>query len=273
MKSILAKARDEEYAVAAPNVWDLYSVKVAIEAAEEEKAPIILDFADFMGNIYEFGKIAKDLSINASIPVAINLDHGKTFEEAVRAIRAGFTSVMVDCSLLPFDQNVAQVKEIVKIAHAVGVSVEAELGHVGEGQKYNEERDKGLTDPEEAKEFIEETGIDCLAVAIGTAHGVYKGEPHIDFNRLEEIKKRVDIPLVLHGGSGTGDEVLKNIVKKGISKVNIFTDLSINGCNELKKYLMDDENVNLWEACKKAFEGYKQKLKHYIELFNSNAKA
>ena len=153
----------------------------------------------------------------ANVPVAINLDHGATYEDAIDAIAAGFTSIMVDRSSLPYEENVAQVKELVKVAHATGVSVEAELGHVGQGDNYAVDGKQALTDPAEAKKYIEETGIDMLAVAVGTAHGEYIGTPHIDFDRLAAIKEAVgqDFPLVLHGGSGSGDENLAKACTMG----------------------------------------------------------
>jgi fructose-bisphosphate aldolase class II len=218
---------------------------------------------------------------------ALNLDHGGSYEEIVAAIRAGFTSVMIDRSKLPYKQNVEEVKEIVKIAHHVGVSVEAELGHVGMGYEYESTRDSGLTKPEEAISYIEETGVDCLAVAVGTSHGTYSGEPHLEFELLEKLNSMIDIPLVLHGGSGTGDENLKKAVKIGIQKVNLFTDLSNAGLGVLKDYLMIDrtkmehdrelgefgnKNANLIETFLKGTEGYKQALKHYMTLFESNGK-
>lgn len=273
MKKILDKAKEGGYAVAAPNVWDEYSIRMALEAAEEENAPVILDFAELMGDIYIFGEMAVAFAKKSPVPVAINLDHGCSFEIAMKAIRAGFTSVMIDRSTLPFDENVRQVKEITRIAHALGVSVEAELGHVGLGTESDEERNAGLTHVDEAKDFVEQTGVDCLAVAIGTAHGVYKSTPHLDYDMLEEIRKAVDVPLVLHGGSGTGDEALRKAVRGGICKVNIFTDLSIAGCESLKAYMAENETINLFSACNAAFAGYKKKLIHYMRLFDSSNKA
>lgn len=273
MKEILNKAKKQGYGVAAPNVWDENSIKTALQAAEEEKAPIILDFAEPMGDIFEFGKIAKALAENSSVPVAINLDHGGSFEIALKAIRAGFTSIMVDRSTLSFKENIEQVREITKIAHSIGISVEAELGHVGQGLKYDDDRNAGLTNVEEAETYIKETGIDCLAIAIGTAHGAYKGTPYLDYKRLKDIKQHVNIPLVLHGGSGTGDEALKKAVENGINKVNLFTDLSTAGCNSIKEYISKDNNISLLTVIQAAYDGYKAELEHYIKLFNSSNKA
>lgn len=156
------------------------------------------------------GRIIEQMAIRASVPVAIQLDHGAKFSDAILAIRSGFTSIMVDRSSCPFEQNVAEVADLVRIAHSVGVSVEAELGHVGFGESYAADRDAGLTNVAEATEYVERSGCDALAVAIGTAHGIYKGVPHLDFDRLAELNAAVSIPLVLHGGSGSGDD---NLVK------------------------------------------------------------
>jgi fructose-bisphosphate aldolase class II len=183
-------------------------------------------------------------------------------------IRASFSSIMAVRSTLPFEENVAQVKELVRIAHACGVSVEAELGHVGVGQNYAVDGSSNLTEPEDAARFVEETGIDALAVAIGTAHGKYSGTPHIDFERLERILKVVDIPLVLHGGSSSGDENLSKAARSGICKINIATDLITEAVDKAmaggKEYGQMINNFN---------GGFKSKLVHYIKLFGHEGKA
>ncbi|MCR1900002.1 class II fructose-bisphosphate aldolase [Irregularibacter muris] len=273
MKSILDKAKKEGYGVAAPNVFNMESVRAAFEAANELKAPVIIDVGYGVG-VEEMSNLTYYYSKKyPEVVAALNLDHGQTFEEAVASIRAGFTSVMADRSTLPYEENVAQVKEIVKMAHAVGVSVEAELGHVGQGYEYEKTRNSGLTKPDEAVNFIKDTDIDCLAVAVGTSHGVYTGTPYLDFNLLDELSKRISIPLVLHGGSGTGDEQLEKAVKKGIQKINLFTDLSMAGLETLEEYLDNKEQHNLPEAFMAGAEGYKQKLIHYMRLFGSNGRA
>ena len=191
---------------------------------------------------------------------------------------------MVDRSTLSFEDNVAQVADVVRIAHAVGVSVEAELGHVGQGVEYEATRDAGLTHPEEAAEFVERTGVDCLAVAVGTSHGVYKGTPHLEFDLLATLANDLEIPLVLHGGSGTGDENLQRAVKTGIQKVNLYTDLGEAWLQALKREIAihegtaeevtEDEFKNakkkitqlMEDSCK---NGYQKKLMHYMQLFGS----
>ena len=225
-KDILDRAREGHYGVPAPNVDNEHNARAVIEAAEELRSPIILGVG-YMANpdIRYFGRILQDLAIRASVPVTFILDHGLTFEKCVTAIAAGFPSIMADRSQLPYDENVAQVKELAKIAHAAGVSIEAELGHVGIGVNYDEDGSAALTDPDEAVRFVEETGVDSLAVAIGTAHGVYKGVPKIHFDRLIALREKVPVPMVLHGGSGTGAENLQKACQLGICKVNLANDI------------------------------------------------
>ncbi|WP_229534090.1 class II fructose-bisphosphate aldolase [Pelosinus baikalensis] len=273
MKSILTDARKKSYGVAAPNAWNEDSIRAAIGAAEREKAPIIIALYPVMADIFEFGKIAVEMAKNASVPVAVHLDHGQELEQVVKAIRAGFTSVMVDRSTLPFDKNVEAVKEIVKFAHAVGVTVEAELGHVGQGCDYKETKDQGLTDPNEAIEFVEMTGVDCLAVAVGTSHGVYKGKPELQFDLLSKLNRAVDVPLVLHGCSGTGDENLKKAIGYGITKLNLYTDLDMAGYNLFQESIKKQEISKITEACNFMFKGYSDKLTHYIQWFGASGKA
>ena len=272
MKEILDKAKEGRYAVPAPNVDNEHNVRACIEIAEEMKSPLILGFP-FKSNpdIDYFGRILRDLCEKASVPIAMNLDHGGNYEHCVKALRAGFTGIMVDRSTCPYEQNVAEVKELVKIAHALGVSVEAELGHVGGGQAYEIDGNAALTVPDEAARFVEETGVDCLAVAIGTAHGFYKGEPYIRFDLLEEIAQKVPVPLVLHGGSGSGDENLAKAAKLGICKVNLSTDLKESMANALIN--ADLSGYNIYGVYRFLAQGFKDKLAHYIRVLDSEGKA
>lgn len=287
MAEILNKAKEGGYGVVAPNVFNSDTIKACFEAAQEMKSPLILDVVG-EHDIENCGNIAVYFSKKfPDVPVAINLDHGSNWQQAVLAVKNGYTSIMTDRSNLTYEENVEQVKETVKLAHSVGLSVEAELGHVGQGYEYSETRNSGLTDPEEAVRFVKETGVDCLAVAIGTSHGVYKGTPYLDFDLLKVLSKRIDVPLVLHGGSGTGDENLAKAVKLGIQKVNMFTDLSFNALEYMKEYEKDKrkfkekykwdyeiivENPRMCELFKAGVFGYKQKVKYYMELFGSNNK-
>lgn len=269
MKKILYDAKINQYGVPAANVWNEESVKAAIGAAEKHRSPLILALYPGMADIIDFGKTAASRAERATVPVVLHLDHGQKFDEAVKAVRAGFTSVMVDRSECPFAQNVAEVKEIVKFAHAVDVTVEAELGHVGQGAAYEETKNDGLTDPEEALRFVQETAIDFLAVAVGTSHGVYQGKPALHFDRLAEIAQLVPIPLVLHGCSDTGDENLKKAIARGITKLNLYTDLDKAGCAALKEHLQQAQKTNLQGIEAAMFTGFAAKLAHYMQLFGS----
>ena len=266
MKPILEAARDGHYGVVAPNINNEPSCRAAIAAACEMNAPVILDIGGAANpDIAFLSEIAAKLAKEAPVPVAINLDHGGAFEIIMKAIASKFTSVMVDRSTLPFEENVAQVKEVVKIAHAVGKTVEAELGHVGQATQYSEDRDRGLTTVEEAQAYIDQTGVDFLAVAIGTSHGLYpKGmKPVIDFDRLKELRAAVEIPLVLHGSSGTAEEDLAKCAKLGISKFNIASD-NFQAARECAMAHCDTQKPH--EFLEYYYEGYKNQIKHYMEL-------
>lgn len=275
MKEILDRASEGNYAVAAPNVSNEINTRAAIEAAEDMNAPLILDVAFMAATDIDFiGRMLRELAEQASVPVAINLDHGGSVEQVQKAIKAGFTSVMIDCSQLPDEENIKNVKQIVEMAHAVGVSVESELGHVGRANNYAVDRDAALTDPEFAAKYVQETGIDCLAVAIGTAHGAYPEgfKPYLDFDRLVAIKKATNhFPLVLHGSSGTDNESLRKACQLGINKVNINTDLvaaTIDALNEAN--ITKKNSFMLYPTLQ---EGFKNKLKEMIEIYGSNGKA
>lgn len=228
-KELLLKAQRGGYAVGAFNVENMEMMQAVIEAAEELKAPVIVQTTPSTLRYAKpavFAAMAKAIAEAASVPVAMHLDHGNSAALAREALDGGYTSVMIDGSPLAFEENVAVSAEVVAFCHAAGVPVEAELGCVG-GKEDDLERgtDDPYTDPAQAAEFVRRTGIDSLAVAIGTAHGVYKGEPHLDLERLAEIRAVVDIPLVLHGTSGVPEEVVAACIDRGISKVNYATDL------------------------------------------------
>lgn len=274
MKEILDDAKKNGYGVTAPNVQSEDTVRAVLEVAQEYNAPMIVDVNSFIHpDLPWFVHMIRDLANQVKVPVAINLDHGKTYKDMVLGIQSGFTSIMVDRSSLPYEENVKQTKEVVKMCAPLGISVEAELGHVGMGDNYAVDGVSNLTVPEEAARFIEETGVDCLAVAIGTAHGRYKGTPHIDFERLEQIVQACgDTPLVLHGGSGTGDENLSKAVHCGIQKVNLATELIVTGKEELVKFF-EDPNFDKWKLIPTFKKGYKDRLAHYVKLFNQADKA
>lgn len=275
MNPILQDAREKRYGVAAPGVNDMQTVSAVFQAARDLRAPIILDCVE-MNDIEAVADIARFFAARyPEVPAALNLDHGRSFDVCARAIRAGFTSVMIDCSKLPFEENAQITAEVVKMAHAAGVSVEAELGRVGSAQNYAEDRTAPLTDPSEAVEFAKRTSVDCLAVAVGTAHGLYEGEtPELDFDRLAELREVVPVPLVLHGGSSTGDDKLALAVKTGISKINLFSDLSSAGTNAIRSLLASGKTtalgfLPLGMVYGAGIEAYKQVVMDYIEVFGS----
>jgi fructose-bisphosphate aldolase class II len=260
------------YGVPAIAVENEHAIRAGLAAAEEKKSPIIL-IALYKVNpdICYHGRVASDLALRAKVPVSMCLDHGGTFEEAIWAIRAGYSDIMVDRSTLPLEENIAQVKELVRIAHAVGVGVEAELGHVGLADSYDKDGSTGLTVPEEAVRFVAETGVDALAVAIGTAHGVYKGVPKLHFDLLEELRQKVSVPLVLHGGSGTGEENLKKACSLGITKLNISNDLKKSAIETLTS--QDLSGMGVYKMYALLAEGFKKKVLEYIDICGSAGKA
>lgn len=274
MAEILHDAKKGNYGVTAPNVQSEDTARAVIRVAEELKAPMIVDVNAFIHpDLPWFVGFIRDLAERASVPVAINLDHGRSYHDIMLGIRSGFTSIMVDRSSLPYEDNVRETQEVVKMCHELGMSVEAELGHVGQGQNYAVDGVSNLTVPEEAASFIKETNVDCLAVAIGTAHGRYKGTPHIDFERLAKIVELCgDTPLVLHGGSGTGDENLKKAVHSGIQKVNLATELVVSGKEALEVFFQDS-NFDKWKLMPTFIQGYSDRLAHYVKLFDQDGKA
>ena len=239
-KELLEKAQQGGYAVGAFNVENMEMVQAVVAAAEELKSPVIMQTTPstvkYAGLDYYYANV-KAAAEKASVPVVIHLDHGNSFELAMQALRTGYTSIMIDGSHDSFEENIKVSKAVADACRPSGVSVEAELGKVGgKEDDLDGGEDNPYTDPQEAKEFVEKTGVDSLAVGIGTAHGVYKGKPNLQFDVLSQIREVVDIPLVLHGTSGVPDEDVKECIKRGICKVNYATDLRIaftKGVNEV----------------------------------------
>jgi len=264
-KELLLDAQKNGYAVGAFNVENMEMVQAVVAAAEELKSPVIMQTTPstikyaspemFYANV---AAAAKD----ASVPVVMHLDHGSSFELAIHAFRAGYTSIMIDGSHSVFEENIAITKSVVDVCHAGNVPVEAELGKVGgKEDDLDGGNGGGYTVPSEAVEFVEKTGIDSLAVAIGTAHGVYKGTPKLDVERLSEIREVVSIPLVLHGTSGVPDEAVKECIRRGICKVNYATDLRIAFSNGVKEYLA--ANPDAFDPKKYNAVG-REKVKEYV---------
>ena len=229
-KQMLLDAQKGGYAVGAFNAENMEMVKAIIKAAEELKAPVMIQTTPSTVKYASLGMFVAMVAAeakNASVPVCLHLDHGSSFELAVQAVKEGYTSVMIDGSKLPFEENIDVSARVVSVAHPNNIPVEAELGKVGGKEDDHEAVADTNTDPMEAKEFVEKTGIDSLAVAIGTAHGFYVGTPVLDKERLSEIREAVDVPLVLHGASGLSDEDVMDCVKRGICKVNFATELRV----------------------------------------------
>lgn len=281
MKELLDVANVQNFAIAAPNIQNEITARAVIEAAEKCNSPLIIDIAyPIHPDIIFLGEMTRRLAEESRVPIAINLDHGggrfrdldDCLVEVMHCIRAGFTSVMVDRSSLSYAENVRQVKTVVQLAHAMGISVEAELGHVGDGNNYREKSDMVLTDPDIARCYIEETGIDCLAISIGTAHGEYKGVPNLDFERLQMIKQATDnFPLVLHGGSGTGDENLRRVCRMGINKVNVGTDLFKAALRAVRTTDLDGGRIyDLWQVINDA---WRDELMRWMRILGSIDKA
>ena len=240
-KNILKEAQEGHYAIGAFNVENMEMVMAVISAAEEMNAPVIMQTTPstvkYAGLDY-FLANAKVAASRAKVPVVMHLDHGSSFELAAQALRAGYTSIMIDGSHSDFESNIAISKAVVDMCKPSGVAVEAELGKVGGKEDDLDGGDGDLyTDPAEAKEFVERTGVDSLAIAIGTAHGMYKGEPKLDLERLSAIREVVSVPLVLHGGSGIPDTKVQEAIRRGICKVNYATELRIAFTNGVNKYL------------------------------------
>lgn len=271
---VLKKAQSEHYAVGLFNTIDSDMLEAAISAAEELNSPIIIGTAEVLLPYGELDLIAPSVisaAKRAKVPVVVHYDHGLTFERCMQALKAGFTSIMFDGSAGDADKNISDTAQIVKIAHAFGATVEGEIGHVGEAATCDNAVTDNYTTPKEAAEFIEKTGVDALAVAIGTAHGAYKEKPCLDIERLKKIRARVDTPLVLHGGSGLSDDDFRNTVKHGIAKINIFTDLCAAGTDGVKSAA--EQNLSYLEMRNYKVDRIKEAVKAKIRLFGSDGKA
>lgn len=241
-EKMLLDAQVGGYAVGAFNVENMEMVQAVVAAAEELRSPVIMQTTPSTvkyASLAYFYANAKAAAEAASVPVAIHLDHGSSFDLAMQALRTGYTSIMIDGSHSVFEENVAVTKAVVDACAPSNVPVEAELGKVGGKEDDLDGGAGGYTEPEEAAEFVERTGVSSLAVAIGTAHGVYAGEPKLDLDRLTEIRKVVDIPLVLHGASGLTDEAVMESIRRGICKVNFATELRIAFSDGVKKVLSE----------------------------------
>jgi fructose-bisphosphate aldolase class II len=248
MNEFLPKAKEKKFAVGQFNMNNLEFAQAIADAAAELNSPFIYGVSEgalkYMGMEYTVA-MAKAAAKKTGLPIALHLDHGSSFEVAVACIRAGFTSVMFDGSHYPLEENIRLTKEIVKAAHAMGVSVEGELGTIGgvEDDLSVDEADAMLANPEEAIRFYEETGVDALAIAVGTAHGMYKGEPKIRFDIIEEVASKIPVPIVLHGGSGVPDESIRKAIAAGVGKINVNTENQVACTEKVREVLAKDPKI------------------------------
>jgi len=281
MNDVLKPAQQGKYAVGLFNAVNLELARGIIAAAEQTHSPVIMGTAEVLlpyGPLDEVSYYLIPMAKKANVPVVVHLDHGLNKQTCIKALELGFTSIMYDCSTDPYEVNVEKVKEMADIAHSYGATIEGELGHVGdnegsaEGSSHLEDPSKYFTDPKMAKDFVEKTKVDALAIAVGNAHGAYKLPPKLDFERIQTIRRTVDVPLVLHGGSGLSDNDFKKAIELGISKVNIFTDINIAAVKaEFRQFSsMDKGIIDLIPA---AVEAIKQEVVKKLELFSSTGKA
>lgn len=271
MKSLLLKAAENNIGYGAFSVGNMEMVIGAIRAAEELNTPIILQIAEVRlkhSPLDLMGPMMVQAAKAASVDVAVHLDHGLTLETVKKALDFGFTSVMLDASTLPLEKNIKKTKEVVAYASGYGATVEAELGVVGGSEDGSKDHKILCTDPAEAKLFVEQTGIDALAVAIGNAHGNYASAPQLAFDVLEEIKHNLDIPLVLHGGSGITDDDFRRAISLGIKKVNIATASFQSLVKRAEEYLMVEGKHNYFDLNLAMVQGTYENVKHHIEVFN-----
>ena len=279
VSELLKQAEAGGYAVGAFNCNNMEIVQAIIAAAEAENAPVIMQASQgaikYAGIDYIVA-MAKLAAERTHVPVALHLDHGTSFEQTMQCIRAGFSSVMIDGSKLPLVENIALTRRVLDVARAVGVSVEAELGKIGgtEDDITVSEREALFTDPEEAGVFVRETGVDALAIAIGTAHGQYKGTPELDFPRLEKIKSIVKIPIVLHGSSGVPDDAIREAIRLGARKVNIDTNIREAFTAAARKVLdANPKEIDPRKMLGPAREAATEVIREKIRIFGSNGKA
>lgn len=277
MNDILLPAKEGKYGVGFFNAVNVEMARAIIETAEELKAPVMIGTAEVLLPAMELELVANYLipmAKKATVPVCVHYDHGLTFERCMQAIKLGFTSVMYDCSTAPYEENITKVAEMVKICHAMGVTVEAELGHVGDnagsGKLTNPE--DYFTDPDTAVDYVKRTGVDSLAVAVGNAHGDYAFPPKLDFDRIQIISGKTNLPLVLHGGSGLADADFKNAVRLGVSKINIFTDIDKAGKAGVEAGIAAGERT-MMGLIPYEIKAMKEVVAEKIKLFGSEGRA
>ncbi|OON85973.1 ketose-bisphosphate aldolase [Oribacterium sp. C9] len=287
MNEVLKDACKNGYAIGAFNAYNLEALQAIIEAAEETGKGVIINYAEVHAPLIPLEEIAPIMVMyanKASVPVCLNLDHGTTVESCMTAMRLGFTSVMIDASALSYEDNVKNTALVCRLAHSIGVSVEAELGHIitsdiGMDGVEAEDRDKLdpdsiYTDPDVAKDFVEKTGVDALAIAFGTAHGIYTVKPKLDLDRITRIREKIDIPFVMHGGSGLSKEEFQTAIRNGIRKINYYTYMALVGGKAVKEAMdnvQSGESVFFHDIPKIAREAMKKDVINAIRIFSLEA--
>lgn len=278
MKEMLLHAHKNNYAVMAINCVNMEQAKAIIQSAAEEHSAVIINISPRQMKAHGHGDILapmiKNMAEKVNVPVAFNLDHGAGYEDITKAVEYGFSSVMIDSSSCEFEENVRRTQMIASLAHGKGLSCEAELGHVGLASQADNSNLDLYTNVEQAKEFADRTGCDCLAVAIGTAHGSYPEGfvPKLDFKRLQELKETLDMPLVLHGGSGAGEENIKKAVACGINKINVCTDLFKHARIATAKALEENPEIDYMDLCIAAQNAMKDFIKAYMRVIGSSGR-
>ncbi len=278
LKEILEIAEKEKKAIGMFNATGFDSLQAVIAAAEELNQPVIIAHAE-VHNVYNdismVGPAMVAVAQKAKVPVCVHLDHGVSLDIIYKALRLGFTSVMIDASALPFEENLAVTKKVVEMAHAMNVSVEAELGRLVTGEAGSGETHTGMkaedyyTDADEAKAFVEETGVDALAIAFGTSHGFYTAQPKLDFGVIERVAKATGVPLVMHGGSGVSDEGFKTAIEKGIRKINYYSYMSKAGYMAAKQTIEECKTSYLHDVEYAAMQAMKEDVKKAIKVFSN----
>lgn len=274
MNEVLYPAKQKKYAVGLFNAVNLEMARGIIAAAEEAGSPVIMGTAEVLfpyGPLEELSYYLLPMAKKAGVPVVIHLDHGLKKETCQRALELGFSSIMYDCSTDFYEENVRKMKEMAEIAHSYGATIEGELGHVGNNEDGEDMQNPSryFTDPKLAKDFVEKTGVDALAIAVGNAHGAYKLPPKLDFSRIQAIASVVDVPLVLHGGSGLTDDDFRKAVSLGISKVNIFTDINVAAAEAAAREFNSGKSKGLTDLILPAVDAIKQECEKKMTLFSS----
>ncbi len=281
LNEVLRPAKKNHYAVGLFNAVNMELARGIINAAEATRSPVIMGTAEIFFPYCPLEEVSYYLipmAKKASVPVVVHLDHGLSYDACIQALKLGFSSIMYDCSTDTYEENIRKVKEMADIAHSYGATIEGELGHVGdnegsaEGSSHMADPSAFFTDPKLAKDFVDRTGVDALAIAVGNAHGAYKLPPKLDFERIRTINNTVDVPLVLHGGSGLTDNDFRKAIQEGISKVNIFTDINVAAVEaEFKRFSSMEKGI--LDLIPAAVEAVKQETSKKMKLFSSDGKA